>query len=197
MAITGTTEKTIDAGRRVFANLKALLFTPWTDESTLGETTYDLVNVVGDTTSVEQDDNEVNEIAHEFSSEPLYENVNLGKKTFTTEAIDFQKDVLQQLFGWTIDGENAFAPVNYKPLYCAIEMQFNSTEDIIVFPKVKLNSKAVIASMKTDVSKATISGSCYSAFVKVGGKEYDTDMAVIGKDNVENYSVSATATVNS
>ena len=47
----------IDSGRRVFTNLKALEFTPWTDDSTLGETTYDLVNIVGDTTTNEQGDN--------------------------------------------------------------------------------------------------------------------------------------------
>ena len=190
MAVT-----TVDAGRRVFANLKALLFTPWEDESKLGETTYDLVNIVGDTTSSEQEENEVNEIGHEFSSEPLYENVNLGKKTFTTECIDFQNNVLKALFGWEVDLEtgDAFAPLTYAPLYCKIEMQFNSTEDIIVFPKVKLNSRAVIASMKTDVSRANITGTCYSAYVKVGTKDaVDTDMAVIGAANASSYTVSAT-----
>ena len=89
----------LDSGRRVFANLKALLFTPWTDESTLGETTYDLVNIVGDTTSLEQAENDVNALEHEFSSEPLYEVINLGDKTFTTQCIDFQNQVLTSLFG--------------------------------------------------------------------------------------------------
>lgn len=184
----------VDAGRRVFANLKALLFTPWTDESTLGTDTYDLVNIVGDTTSSEQEENEVNEIGHEFSSEPLYENVNLGKKSFTTECIDFQNPVLEQLFGWEVtEAGDAFAPLTYKPLYCKVEMQFNSTDDIIVFPKVKLNSRAVIASMKTDVSRANITGTCYSAYVTAGGTEADTDMAVIAAANAKTYTVSATA----
>lgn len=184
---------TVDSGKRVFANLKSLLFTPWTDEDNLGTTTYDLVSIVGDTTSSEQDENEVNEIAHEFSSEPLYENVNLGKKTFTTECIDFQNDVLKALFGWeTTEDGDAFAPLTYAPLYCKIEMQFNSTDDIIVFPKVKLNSRAVIASMKTDVSRANISGTCYSAYVKAGSKTVDTDMAVIAAANASSYTVSAT-----
>lgn len=184
----------VDAGRRVFANLKALLFTPWTDESTLGTDTYDLVNIVGDTTSSEQEENEVNEIGHEFSSEPLYENVNLGKKSFTTECIDFQNPVLEQLFGWEVtEAGDAFAPLTYKPLYCKVEMQFNSTNDIIVFPKVKLNSRAVIASMKTDVSRANITGTCYSAYVTAGGTVADTDMAVIAAANAASYTVSATA----
>ena len=184
----------IDSGRRVFSNLKYLYFTPWTDESTLGSTTYDLVNIVGDTTSSEQDENEVNEIAHEFSNEPLYENINLGKKNFSTECIDFQNPVLKELFGWTVDESgNAFAPITYKPLYCKVEMGFNSTEDVIVLPKVKLNSRAVIASMKTDAAKGNITGTCYSAFVTAGEITQETDMAIVTKSSYEDYTVSATA----
>ena len=191
------TKKVIDAGRRVFANLKALIFTPWTDENTLGDTSYDLVNIVGDTTSVEQADNNVNALDHEFSSEPLYENVQLGDKTFTTECIDFQNDVLKQLMGWeAAEDGTAFAPIQYKDLYCKIEMQFNSTEDIVVLPKVKMNSKSILSSMKTNASRNTLSGTCYSAFVKSGEVEKETDYAVIPKANVATYGVSATATVS-
>lgn len=185
----------VDAGRRVFSNLKSIIFTPWENESTPGTDAYDLVNIVGDTTTSEQDENEVNEIVHEFSNEPLYENINLGKKNFTTECIDFQNDVLKQLFGWETDEEgNAMAPITYKPLYCKVEMQFNSTDDIIVLPKVKLNSRAVIASMKTDAARGNITGTCYSAFVKAGSLEKETDMAIIVKANAGTYTVSATAT---
>lgn len=176
--------------RRTFSNLKAALFTPWTDEKTLGSETYDLVDIVADTTSVEQADNEVNTIEHEFSGSPLVENISLGEKTFTTECIDMQNDVLKGMFGWTTDDEgNAFAPKTYKPLYCKIEMQFSSTDDIIVLPKVLLNSKAVLASMKTDVSRANINGTCYPAFVTAGSITKETDMAVIAKANAGNYTV--------
>lgn len=183
----------LDAGRRVFTNLSAIHFTPWTNESTLGDTTYDLVNIVGDSTNIEQAENEVNEIEHEFSSEPLYENVTLGSKTFTCECIDFQNDVLKELFGWVTDeAGNAFAPSTYKDLFCKIEIHFNSTEDILVLPKVKLNSRAVVASMKTDVSRGNITGTCYSAYVKAGTMTAETDMAIIAKANIESYEVSAT-----
>lgn len=181
--------------RRTFSNLKSILFTPWTDEKTLGTQTYDLVEIVADTTSVEQEDNEVNTIEHEFSGSPLVENISLGKKTFTSECIDMQNDVLKGMFGWeTDDAGNAFAPKSYAPLYCKIEMQFNSTEDIVVLPKVLLNSKAVFASMKTDVSRANIAGTCYPAFVTAGQKTGETDMAVIAKANASTYTVSGTGT---
>lgn len=180
---------TIDSGRRIFTNLKALIFTPWKDEATLGDTDYDLINIVGDSTSVEQGDPETNAIEHEFSSEPLYETVTPGSKTFTTECVDYQNEALEALFGWEVDDEgNAYAPTSVKDLYCKIEMHFNSTEDIIVLPKVKMNSKAVLASMKTDVSRGNIGGSCYSAYVN--GK--DTDMAVIASANKGSYTVKST-----
>lgn len=179
--------------RRVFANLKAVYFTPWTDESTLGEETYDLVDIVADTTSVEQAENEVNALEHEFSSNPLYENVTLGDKTFACEAIDFQNPVLKGMFGWHVDEKgNAFAPKTYKDLYCKIELHFNSSEDIIVLPKVKLNSRAVIASMKTDASRGNITGTAYNAFVTVGELTHETDMAIVSKDDKDAYTVSAT-----
>lgn len=185
----------LDSERRVFTNLKAILFTPWTNESAIGETTYDLVNIVGDTTSVEQADNNVNEIEHEFSSEPLYENITLGKKSFTCDCIDFQNDVLKNLFGWeTTEGGDAFAPITYKDLFCKIEMQFNSTNDIVVLPKVKMNSKVVLSTMKSNVSKGTISGTCYSAYVKAGTKEEETDEAIVSATNAGTYSVSSTST---
>lgn len=182
----------LDSGREVLSNLTYLHFTPWTDESTLGDTTYDLVNIVGDTTSIEQDDNEVNELPHEFSSEPLYENVNLGKKNFTCDCIDFQNPVLKELMGWETDeAGNAFAPITYKDKYCKIEAGFNSTDKILVLPKVKLNSKATLASLKTDASRCTIAGTCYSAWVKAGETKKETDMAKISAANKATYTVSA------
>lgn len=185
--------------RRVFSNLSKALFTPWTTKEVSGVTieevgtkTYDLVDIVADTTSVEQADNEINTIDHEFSSAPLFENVNLGEKTFTTECVDFQNIVLKELFGWEITtAGDAFAPVGYKDLYCKVELHFNSTEDILVLPKVKLNSRAVIASMKTDVSRANITGSCYPAKVTAGSTTKLTDMAVISAANKASYLVAA------
>lgn len=183
----------IDTGKRVFSNLKYLYFRPWTSDSVLGATIYDLVNVVGDSTSVEQADNDVQSLDHEFSNEPLYENIQLGKKTFTCECIDFQNDVLKNLFGWEVsEGGDAAAPLIYKDLYVLVEMGFNSTNDVVVLPKVKINSKAVLSSMKTNASRGTITGTCYSAYVKAGTFEKETDEAIVAAANVDTYTVSAT-----
>ena len=182
----------VSSGKRIFANMKKLIFTPWIDADTLGDTDYNIISIVADTTSLEQADNEVNAIDHEFSNEPLYENVNLGEKTFTAECIDFQNDVLKEMFGWIKDdSDNMYAPIVYEDLFCKVEMHFNSTDDIIVLPKVKLNSRAVIASMKTDVSRANLTGTCYSAYIipTSGATPTKTDMALIAKENIEKYTV--------
>lgn len=192
MAYRPTNDTKFEAGKRVFANLKYLYFTPWVSETELGSVTYDLVNIVADTTNVEQADNEISALDHEFKQTPLYENVTLGEKTFAVECIDFRDTILEELFGWEVDDAgNAFAPNGYEDLYCLVEMGFNSTDDVIVLPKVKLNSRAVIASMKTDASRANITGTCYTAWVKAGTTAKETDMAVIVSTAAETYVVSA------
>jgi hypothetical protein len=186
--------------RTVFANLAYIRITPWEKTEADGKVTlkpgavtYDVTEVVADTTTVEQAENESNALDHEFSSTPLYENIQLGDKTFACESIDLQNEVLKGLFGWTIDEDgNAYAPVSYNELYALIELGFNSTEDVIVLPKVLLNSRAVIASMKTDASRANINGTCYPAIVN----SQPTDMAVIkgGRKDDEGASIVAMVT---
>lgn len=167
------------AERTVFSNAAYVRVTPWVkgedDKLAVGTETYDITEVVADTISVEQAENDVNTIEHEFSSSPLYENIQLGDKTVALESIDLQNLVLKGLFGWTIEGDNAYAPIAYSHLYAVVEIGFHSTEDVIVLPKVLLNSRAVIASMKTDASRANISGTCYPAFVN----NVETDMAIL------------------
>ena len=118
-------------------------------------------------------------IEHEFSANPLFENITLGDKTFTCESIDLGDTVLKELFGWSALGsagaDGVAAPSEYKHLYATITLGFVGQDDVIVLPKVLLNSKAVIASMKTDVSRANITGTCYNAYVS--GKK--TDMAIL------------------
>ena len=86
---------------------------------------------------------------------------------------------LKELFGWNALGsagsDGVAAPSEYKHLYATITLGFVGQDDVIVLPKVLLNSKAVIASMKTDVSRANITGTCYNAYVS--GKK--TDMAIL------------------
>jgi hypothetical protein len=170
--------------RRVFSNLAYVRATVWESENS-GPTgaTYDITEVVADTTTVEQAENESNALDHEFSSTPLYENIKLGEKTIALESIDLQNEVLKGLFGWKeikggtggTDVIGMAAPVSYEALYATIELGFTTGNDIILLPKVLLNSRAVIASMKTDASRANINGTCYTAWVD----GVETDMAIL------------------
>jgi hypothetical protein len=172
--------------RRVFSNLAYVRATVWTSEGSGPDgNTYDITEVVADTTTVEQAENESNALDHEFSSTPLYENIKLGEKTIALESIDLQNAVLKGLFGWkeieatdekgvkTVVG--MAAPISYEALYATIELGFSTGNDIIILPKVLLNSRAVIASMKTDASRANINGTCYTAWVD----GVETDMAIL------------------
>lgn len=194
--------KPVDDGRIVFTGLKYMYITPWEKgedgKLSLSANTYEIVNIVGDSTSLEQGDNEVTEVEHEFSSTPLYEAVTLGKKTFTAECADYQEEVLVNLFGWEKHGDAVAAPAGYKEFFAAIELGFNSTEEVVVLPKVRLDSKVTLASMKTDISRATISGSTYQAYATIGGTEFKTDMfiskASLAEGADEAYSLSNTTT---
>lgn len=170
--------------RRVFSNLAYVRATVWSSEGSGPDgNTYDITEVVADTTTVEQAENESNALDHEFSSTPLYENIKLGEKTIALESIDLQNEVLKGLFGWKeilggTGGKDVIgmaAPVSYEALYATIELGFTTGTDIILLPKVLLNSRAVIASMKTDASRANINGTCYTAWVD----GVETDMAIL------------------
>ena len=56
-----------------------------------------------------------------------------------------------------------------------------------------MNSKATLASMRTDISRGTLSGTCYTAKVKgsADGPEKTTDMAIIAQANASAYTVTA------
>lgn len=177
--------------RVVFSNLAYVRVTPWSAETSgPDKDTFDITEVVADTTSVEQAENDSNVLEHEFSSNPLFENITLGDKTFTCESIDLQNEVLKGLFGWVDLGseKGVAAPTVYKHLYATVELGFANTDDEIVLPKVLLNSRAVIASMKTDASRANITGTCYNAWVD----GVETDMAILTGAKTEEETAVAT-----
>lgn len=173
MAVT-----TLDTGRVIFSNAKYVNFTPYTSEDEIGAVTYDIASIVGDTLSFTPDDNTVNAKESEFKDDPLFESVTLGKYQFAATCIDFQNDIMKEIFGWTTDTTGAYAPVAYANKYVAIEIGFHDSDIVVVAPKVKLNSKATLASFKTGTGEGNLAGSAYSsevntkpcpiAFVKVG-----------------------------
>lgn len=156
--------KKTDTGRIVLANAEYVHVTPYVDEDTLGTQTYDIVDIVGDTLSFTPDDNTINAKEGEFKDDPLFENVILGKYQFAATCIDFQNTVMTAIYGWEedVDG-NVYAPAGYKDKYALIEVGFRNEDRIVVAPKVKLNSKATIGTLKTGTGEGMIAGTAYSA----------------------------------
>lgn len=158
-----------DTGRVVLANAEYVHITPWTDEDTIGTDTIDVTNIVGDTLSFTPDDNTVNAKESEFKDDPLFENIVLGKYKFAATCIDFQNIVMEKIFGWKKDTKGVYAPTGYKDLYATIEVGFRNEDVVVVAPKIKMNSKATIGTLKTGTAEGQLAGTAYAA--KVNGND--------------------------
>jgi hypothetical protein len=149
---------------RVLMSIKRLLITPYISEEVVGFDQYDLRPILGDSTNIEQQDNEVNTKEHEFSVSPLLENVTLGRFDFNAVCIDFQNPILAEMFNWDIDEltGSAFAPAQYVERWAAIQIDFRDPSvPSIVIPKLKINAKAVIGTLKTGSAEGNIGGTAY------------------------------------
>lgn len=164
----------MDTGVVTLSNAIGMEITPYVksgDALILGSTTYDITEIVADTVSITPDDNEVNTTDAEFRDTPLFENVTLGKVQFAATCTDFQNDMMKAIFGWTEitqgTGQTAkkgvVAPLNYQELYCAIVVKFANRN--VILPKVKMNSKAVLATLKTGYGEGQLAGTAYAGYV--------------------------------
>lgn len=163
-----------------YSDPTGVIFVPWEDGDTIGTTGYDVFSIVGDTFSVTQDDPDTTEIPHEFSDTPLDENTSMGTATLTMQCLDFDDDLLVELFGCTKTsvGTGSSAkdvisfPAEYKDLYCLVQLEF--ADKVVVFPKVKMNSKAVFENLRSDIARGELSGTLYNTDVKLGDAIVDT-----------------------
>ena len=180
----------LDSGRIVLSNAAYLHVTPYIDEDNIGTVTYDIVNIVADTLSLTPDDNTVNAKEWEFGDTPLFENITLGKIQFAATCIDFQNEVLKHMFGWKELGGALVAPNSYRDLYAVVEIGFKNEDVKVVVPKLKLNSKAIISTLKTGTGEGTLAGTAYNANLKIGNVSESTPMAFVGS-SVAGYTIGA------
>lgn len=163
-----------------YSDPTGIIFVPWTDGDHIGTDGYDVFSIVGDTFSVTQDDPDTTKIPHEFSDNPLDENTTLGTATLTMQCLDFDDDLLVELFGCTktnVGTEQApkyvvSFPSEYRDLYCLVQLEF--ADKVVVFPKVKMNSKAVFENLRSDIARGELSGTLYNTDVKIGNVIVDT-----------------------
>ena len=179
-----------DTGRIVLANAEYVHITPWTDEDTIGTETIDVTNIVGDTLSFTPDDNTVNAKESEFKDDPLFENIVLGKYQFAATCIDFQNTVMEKLYKWKKDTKGVYAPTGYKDHYATIEVGIRNEDVVVVAPKIKMNSKATIGTLKTGTGEGMLAGTAYAA--KVNGNDTTLCLLTSTAESPAAYTVGST-----
>ena len=187
MAITNDA---LDSGKVLLTNLKYMKVIPYTDETgdTLGTKSFTFDTLLADSVSVQQDDNTVNSRDSETKDEPALENTVLGSYQIAATSLDVQDKILAAMMGWvtgTTDTTVSYAPTSYRPLYCMIIFAFNSTDKCIVAPKVKLNTKLVVASLKTSSGQIDIAGTAYAGKLTVDSTAVETPLASVSDDKLE------------
>lgn len=187
MAITNDA---LDSGKVTLTNLKYMKVIPYTDDSgdTLGTKSFTFDTLLADSVSVQQDDNTVNSRDSETKDEPALENTVLGKYQIAATSLDVQDKILEAMMSWvvgTTDTTVSYAPTSYKPKWCMFIFAFNSTNKCFVAPKVKLNSKVVIASLKTSSGQIDIAGTAYAGKLTIDSTTVETPLASVSDDKLE------------
>lgn len=140
-----------------------IIVRPFTEAGVPGDEYYDLEDVVRDTTSISQDDNDTTDIDRETSDTPILSIVTAGKYQFSAEVADTQADVLSALCGFVKDTDGKiYAPSSYKLLYAEVALVFDNqdgaTYTAVILPKLQLNSKVTIESLNTNLAKVALAG---------------------------------------
>lgn len=153
-----------------------------TDDTPIGDT-YILEDVVRDTTSMSQDDNETTDIECETSDTPIISIVTTGKYQFAAEVADTQADLLKSLVGFTADasGKKSYAPAKYSKKYAKVDVVFENADGSLcayTIPKLQLNSKLLIESLNSNLGRISLAGTATNVTVTVGGKSIQTPFYV-------------------
>lgn len=142
--------------------------------------TYKLSEVIKDSTSITQDDPEVQEVENEFGSAPILSNTTLGSYQFSAEIADMQSTLLQKLCGYVkgsgTSQDRVFAQSSYTPIYAEIALAFKTGTNqdgtakyvAAVLPKVQLNSKATFDSLSSNMGRITLAGTGQNISVPTG-----------------------------
>lgn len=159
------------------------------DPSTTSTTRLELLNVIGDSVAVTQDDPSTESIACETRDENIKDVTTLGNYTVTMDSADISYDILEACLGYTKVGTTAAAaPASYKDNYAVLALVFDDVT--LLIPKLQMTSKIDLSSLKTGVGKGTISGNGYSANVKVAENDA-VDTPAIFLDNGQTVVVKA------
>lgn len=166
--------------------LVATLYTGATTETAdnpAGDT-FIFDEVVRDTTTISQDDNDSTTIENEFSEDPILDIVSLGKFQFAAEVADIQTEILKNFANYTYDStaKKLFAPAAYQKAYVKIDLVFKNGTDAdgsdkymsICIPKLQLNSRLMVESMNSNIARLNLAGTATSVALTANGKTIKT-----------------------
>ena len=166
--------------------LVATLYTGATTETAdnpAGDT-FIFDEVVRDTTTISQDDNDSTTIENEFSDDPILDIVSLGKFQFAAEVADIQTEILKNFANYTSDStaKKLFAPAAYQKTYVKIDLVFKNGTDTdgsdkymsICIPKLQLNSRLMVESMNSNIARLNLAGTATSVALTANGKTIKT-----------------------
>lgn len=187
---------TTDHNKRYYKKPSALLMTPYIYNAGdrryyLGDTTYDIYSIIGDTISIVQEDNNVVNLENEFTPIPVLSNATMGKWSFSADCLDTQHAVLKAIYdvrqGYAadndvVDGLLAFHD-DLTGIYCCIQIEFaDDAMSTIVLPKVSINSTFNMQNLKSSFLQNKISGTVLATRICVAG---ENDKALMFKSGVE------------
>ena len=155
------------------------LFTGTESDSTPLGTSYILEDVIEDTTSISQDDNNTTDIECETSDSPVVSIVKIGKYQVSAEVGDTQSAILKDLCDFTADtsSKTVYAPSVYRKTYAKFDVVFktgDNTYSAFVVPKLQLNSKLMIESLNSNLGRVSLAGTAQDVVVTIGEKKVRT-----------------------
>lgn len=182
-------KKVVNTGSKAFKFIKPdyivmTLFDGTETDGTPKGDTYVLEDVIEDTTSITQDDNDTTDIECETSDSPIISVVKLGKYQLAAELGDTQADLLVAICGFIEDatGKKTIAPSTYKPRYAKVDVvqiqSDGSKMEAYTLPKVQLNSKTLIESLNSNLGRISLAGTAQNVDVTIGAKTYKTPFYV-------------------
>lgn len=185
MAVKKTRDK-----RTLLYNPKRLYITPYTNDTTLGTTTWSCQDVIRDSTTITQEDNTENPIENELESTPIINNIQAGSYTFATEIGDLQPDLLVDLLGFKKDAtsKTTYAPDGYVEKFAKIEMVFQAgdTYRAVVLPKLQLSPTITLDSMSTTIGRIALGGTALTTEITDGSNKYQTPFYIVDEYTLPN-----------
>lgn len=184
MAITNNA---LDRNKILLYGLTELKLIPYEGDA-LGTESFTFDTLLADSVSLQQDENTTNQRDCETKSEPAIKNVVLGSWQFAATSLDLQGEILSNFGGWvagSTDTDVYLAPSAYKALYAMAIMKFGSSEMCVVCPKIQIDARAVLASLKTSSSECVISGTALEGELTVDSGKKKATVAFVPAEKLE------------